>query len=90
MEWWVVAIIIGAVAILAIIIIATVGISKLRKAKKFERGLKMIPLLIHLPPTTDDIEGGGRDKRDITNEAVSKAQVMYSILASTIKKGIKV
>ncbi len=49
----------------------------------------MVPLLIHLPPTTDDIEAGGRDKRDIANEAISKAQVMYSILSSTITKGLK-
>ena len=81
------------VAILAIVIILVIfggaRLSKLRKAKKYERGLKMVPLLIHLPPSTDDIESGGRDKRDITNEAVSKAQVMYSILASTITKGFK-
>lgn len=81
------------VAALAIVVIAAIfggaRLSKLRKAKKYERGLKMVPLLIHLPPSTDDIEASGRDKRDITNEAVSKAQVMYSILASTITKGFK-
>ncbi len=49
----------------------------------------MVPLLIHLPPTTDDIDGGGRDKRDVANEAISKAQVMYSILASIGEKGMK-
>ena len=89
MEPWVVALII--VATLGIIagIFGGTYISKLRKAKKYERGLKMIPLLIHLPPTTDDIEAGGRDKRDIANEAISKAQVMYSILSSTITKGLK-
>lgn len=54
-----------------------------RMAKNYERGLKMIPMLIHLPPTTDDIQGGGRDERDVTNEALSQAQVMYSIIAST-------
>ena len=64
-------------------------ISQLRKAKKYERGLKMVPLLIHLPPSTDDIETGSMDERDIDNEAISKAQVMYSILASTLKKGVK-
>ena len=89
MDSWVVI----SVAVLAVILIISIifgsSISKLRKSKKYERGLKMVPLLIHLPPTTDDIDGGGRDKRDITNEAVSKAQVMYSILASTITKGFK-
>ena len=89
MEPWVVTlIVIGAMGIIAAIFGGTY-ISKLRKAKKYERGLKMVPLLIHLPPTTDDIDGGGRDKRDIANEAISKAQVMYSILASTITKGLK-
>ncbi|MBR2994229.1 DUF87 domain-containing protein [Candidatus Saccharibacteria bacterium] len=89
MEPWVVAlIVIGAIGIIAAIF-GGAYISKLRKVKKYERGLKMVPLLIHLPPTTDDIDGGGRDKRDIANEAISKAQVMYSILASTITKGMK-
>ena len=89
MEPWVVALIaVGAISIIAAIFGGT-RISKLRKAKKYERGLKMVPLLIHLPPTTDDIDGGGRDKRDIANEAISKAQVMYSILSSTITKGLK-
>ena len=74
------------------LIIAIFGgarISKLRKTKKYERGLKMVPLLIHLPPSTDDIEAGGRDKRDIANEAISRAQVLYSILSSTSVKGLK-
>lgn len=89
MESWVVIIIaVVALIILASIIFAS-RVSKLRKAKKYERGLKMVSLLIHLPPTTDDIEAGSRDKRDITNEAISKAGVMYSILASTITKGFK-
>lgn len=86
--WVVIAIGIGAVIILAAIILAS-HIGKLRKAKKYERGLKMVSLLIHLPPSTDDIDGGGRDKRDIATEAISKAQVMYSILSSTLTKGFK-
>lgn len=61
----------------------------LREAKNYERGLKMVPILIHLPPASDDIESNGRDKRDITEEVLSQAQVMYNILASTITKGLK-
>ena len=80
--------VVASVILLVAIILAT-RISKLRKAKKYERGVKLTSLLIHLPPTTDDIDGGGRDKRDIANEAVSKAQVMYSILSSTLEKGFK-
>ena len=86
--WVVILIVVVAMAALAAVIISS-RVVKLRKAKKYERGLKMVPLLIHLPPTTDDIEGGSRDARDITNEAISKAQVMYSILSSTLTKGIK-
>ena len=89
MEFWVVIIIVVVAVIFLAAILSASRISKLRKAKKYERGLKMVPLLIHLPPTTDDIDAGGRDKRDITNEAISKAQIMYSILASTITKGFK-
>jgi len=61
----------------------------LREAKNYERGLKMVPLLIHLPPSSDDIEGGGRDERDLTEEVLSQAQVMYNIIASTATKGFK-
>ena len=85
----VVALIVVAAMIIVAAVVFSTRISSLRKAKRYERSLKMVPLLIHLPPTTDDIEAGGRDKRDITNEAISKAQVMYAILASTIKKGFK-
>lgn len=89
METWVVI----AIAVAAVsVIIATAVLSyilKMRKRKKYERGLKMVPMLIHLPPSTDDIQAGGRDERDIDNEAISQAQMMYSILSSTLTKGIK-
>jgi hypothetical protein len=61
----------------------------LREAKNYERGLKMIPLYIHIPPAGDDLEGNGRDERDITEEVLSQAQVMYNIIASTSTKGFK-
>lgn len=62
----------------------------LREAKNYERGLKMVPLLIHLPPLSDDTDGGGRDARDVTEETISKAQILYNILASTaVPKGFK-
>lgn len=74
---------------LIVVIIVSAYISKTRKQKKYERGLKMVPMMIHLPPSTDDIEQGSRDERDIVNEAVSQAQVMYSIISSTLTKGLK-
>jgi hypothetical protein len=60
-----------------------------REAKNYERGLKMIPLRIHLPPSSTDLNGGGRDERDVTEEILSQAQVMYNIIASTATKGFK-
>ena len=86
--WVVVLIIVISLTILGAVIFSA-QISKIRKSKRYERGLKMVPLHIDLPPTTDDIEAGGRDKRDIALEAISKSQVMYSILASTLTKGFK-
>ena len=50
----------------------------LRRAKNIERGLKMVPLLIHLPPPSEDtsanMQGGGsmRDVREIAKESVSQ------------------
>ncbi len=61
----------------------------LREAKNYERGLKMVPLRIHLPPVSDDIDAGSRDARDVTQEAISQAQVMYNIISSTATKGFK-
>lgn len=48
-----------------------------------------MPLLIHLPPSSDDVEAKGRDARDIADENISKAQVLYNIIASTAQKGFK-
>ncbi len=61
----------------------------LREAKNYERGLKMIPMYIHIPPASDDIEHGTRDERDITEEVLSEAQVLYNIISSTATKGFK-
>ena len=61
----------------------------LRDAKNYERGLKMIPMYIHIPPSGEDLEANGRDERDITEEVLSQAQVMYNIISSTATKGFK-
>lgn len=87
-SWMWVLIVIGVVVLLAAVI-WSLHINKQRQVKNYERGLKMIPMLIHLPPSTDDIQGGGRDERDVTMEALSQAQVMYSIITSTLTKGFK-
>lgn len=64
----------------------------LRESKNYERGLKMVPLKIHLPPASEDISkdgSSGRDQRDLTEEVVSQAQSMYNIISSTATKGFK-
>jgi hypothetical protein len=87
-------ILIGAFLIIsvgaALIIIAFSQYKKtLREAKNYERGLKMVPMFIHLPPASEDIEKGSRDERDLTEEVLSEAQIMYNIIASTATKGFK-
>lgn len=62
---------------------------RLREQKNYERGLKMVPLLIHLPPPSEDTDVAGRDVRDLIDENISKAQVIYNIIASTVQKGFK-
>jgi len=49
----------------------------------------MVPMLIHLPPSSDDKEVGMRDERELVDENISKAQVLYTIIASTMQKGFK-
>ncbi len=61
----------------------------LREQKNYERGLKMVPMLIHLPPMSDDVQAGGRDYREIMDENISRAQVLYNIIASTIEKSFR-
>lgn len=49
----------------------------------------MVSLRIHLPPPSDDIDSESRDERDIADETISQAQVMYNIISSTATKGFK-
>jgi hypothetical protein len=60
-----------------------------REQKNYERGLKIVPLMIHLPPSSEDTEVGQRDVRDVTDETISKATLIYNIIASTLQKGFK-
>lgn len=55
----------------------------------FVRGLEMVPLLIHLPPASEDTEANGRDVRDVVDENISKAQIIYNIISSTTEKTFK-
>ncbi len=40
-----------------------------------------MPLLIHLPPTSEDVNSSNRDERDLTEEVLSQAQVMHNIIS---------
>ncbi|HVQ43511.1 MAG TPA: hypothetical protein VMT30_00915 [Candidatus Saccharimonadia bacterium] len=62
---------------------------KLRRAKAIERGLKMVPVLIHLPPPSSDTQGENRDLREIMREKTSQAEVLYNLLAGTATEGFK-
>ena len=84
--------VLGVIFIIAVVVSTVIYFyyrKMLREAKNYERGLKMVPLLIHLPPISDDIDSGGRDSRDVTDETISKAQILYNIIASTATKGFK-
>ncbi|MDQ3158873.1 MAG: type IV secretion system DNA-binding domain-containing protein [bacterium] len=75
--------------LIAVPIIYSISRKSLREQKNYERGLKMVPLLIQLPPTSDDKDIGQRDEREVLDETISKAQIIYSIIASTLQKGFK-
>jgi len=85
-----------AILVIVLVIAAIVGPiifsryrKKYRASKSYERALKMVPMLIHLPPPSEDTEGTGRDVRDVTDENISKATIIYNIIASTVQKGFK-
>ena len=86
---WAIPVLIGALIVLGILLFSifwwTRKLNKQRKEVGVRRGFAMVPMMVHLPPSTEDIQAGGRDERDVTNEAISQAQVMYSILASTVQ-----
>lgn len=63
--------------------------ARLREQKNYERSLKMVPILIHLPPPSEDIKVGGRDTRDVADEMISQAQTMYNVILSTATRGFK-
>jgi len=89
----IIALIVAAIFLIALVtvsaILFTVSRRRIGQQKNYERGLKMIPLLIHLPPPSEDIEANGRDTRELIDENISKAQVIYNIIASTLQKGFK-
>jgi hypothetical protein len=93
MEGFIGIIIVAAIVIAVIVAVITIVFMQSRKSfreqKNYERGLKMVPLMIHLPPASEDIDAGSRDSRDVVDETVSQAQTMYNVISSTATKGFK-
>ena len=88
-----VLIFVGLVFIAALVILGPMLFVRLRHGSQndvtYERAVEMVPLLIHLPPIGDDTDGKGRDTRDIVDENISKAQIIYNIIESTTEKNFK-
>ncbi|HUD11389.1 MAG TPA: hypothetical protein VMS08_03185, partial [Candidatus Saccharimonadia bacterium] len=63
--------------------------TKLRRAKAIERGLKMVPILIHLPPPSSDTQGSNRDIREVMREKTAQAEVLYNLIGGTATEGFK-
>jgi hypothetical protein len=84
------------IAIIAVALAATLSpllFLKLRHGTQddviYERGMEMVPVLIHMPPASEDTEAKGRDVRDVVDENISKAQIIYNIISSTTQKNFK-
>lgn len=86
---WIIIFGIVVIAVVSIFLVFNQYQKTVREAKNYERGLKMVPMRIHLPPPSDDIDSGSRDERDVVDETLSQAQVMYNIISSTATKGFK-
>lgn len=86
-------VVVGIIFVAALVTVGPVLFLKLRNGNQtditLERGLEMVPVLIHLPPLSEDTEANGRDVRDIVDENISKAQIIYNIIASTTQKNFK-
>ena len=88
-----VLIIVAVIFVAALVTLGPMLFLKLRKGGRskvtYERSMEMVPVLIHLPPASEDTETNGRDVRDIVDENISKAQIIYNIIASTTQKNMK-
>ncbi len=81
-------------AILIVLVVGGLGVGAfafwnyrriLRRAKGIERGLKMVPILIHLPPPVGASEGG--DKVGQAKLKIAQSEILYGLLAGLATKG---
>lgn len=75
-----------AAIVLAVIagIVAFLYVQKSRHSKSLERSLKLVPLLIKIPPRETPTEG--RDSREAAKENISKAEGVYRLLSGISAK----
>lgn len=78
---------------MALVVVPIVGLllfyrsrKLLREAKNLERSFKMVPLLIHLPPLSDDIDSETRDARDVSDENVQGPQRFITSSLALIRR----
>lgn len=57
----------------------------LRRAKDIERSLKMVPVLIKLPPAQND-QNSSRDQREEIKENIAKAEGVFNLLSGVATK----
>jgi len=85
--------VVGIILVAALVVFGPMLFMRLRNGSQedviYDRGMEMVPVLIHLPPASDDTEANGRDVRDIVDENISKAQIIYNIIESTTQKNMK-
>jgi hypothetical protein len=66
-------------------IIAFVVRARFSRAKDIERSLKMVPMIVQLPPQEVD-DATARDEREVIKENISRAEGIYALLAGIAKK----
>lgn len=73
------------VFVLIIMVVLTVAFFVVRRifrrAKEIERSLKMVPLLIKLPPA-EAAEASARDNRELIKENIARAEGLFNIVAA--------
>ena len=57
-----------------------------RQNMNIQRGLSMTLLQIHIPPYSEDKNDKNKDQRDIVEENISQANVLYNLLTSIAEK----
>lgn len=84
----------GIIIFFLVLLFGTAGVAyfvyqrTLRKAKGVERGLKMVPIRIHLPPASQT-DGEVSDPKEQMRQKIAQAEVIYNVLAGTATSGFK-